>query len=66
MHKAVQTPPSRHVVEYMTAMPDALIAFLSQVLGALQSFTVVPSNARHPFKYGSVSNDSLDYDRGNV
>lgn len=48
MHKAVQTPPSRHVVEYMTAMPDAFIAFLSQVLGALQSFTVVPSNAGIP------------------
>ena len=63
MHKAVFEPPSRHAVKYITAMPDAFIAFLSQILEALQSFTVIPSNAAIPLdRYAAISSQFVEWD----
>jgi len=63
MHKAVFEPPSRHAVKYLTAMPDAFTAFLSQILEALQSFTVIPSNAAIPLdRYTVTSSQFRDWD----
>ena len=62
MHKAESEPPSKHTVKYITAMPDAFIAFLSQLLEALQSFTLIPSNAAIPLdRYGAISSQFAEW-----